>query len=152
MRHAQTYPNIGQETEMCDARLTQHGKEMASTAKIPGVEIFDLVILSPMRRALQTWSEVRHIHAKEVILDSRVREEISNTPDKLHPGEVKESFDDVQSRAKEFIQHVRELVKSKNASSVLVVTHHNFIWHYTSTVLGIDPVSLPNCGYISHCV
>jgi hypothetical protein len=92
---------------------------------------YDIVILSPLKRAIQTYAN-SNIKSKKVLLMDAVREfRHSGSKENLLDFEelYYENFGDFIAR----ISTLKEFLKECEPASVAVITHKEFIWHYLHT-------------------
>jgi len=126
LRHAESLYNSDHKHDF-DCGLTIQGIGQASAIK----GLYDLVVVSPLRRALETLthSDIRG----PVETWYEVREIVCSRCD-LIEGEsfVVESEESILDRVEKFKQKLRQVLESHN--KVLVVTHADFIWYLTSSV------------------
>lgn len=121
LRHCESTFNADMSSDTVDATLTEHGKQEA--AKLSGH--YDVVICSPLRRAMQTL-DCSGITFTTRMNDALVREWVCNVSDMMvdEPFHV-ESYSQFLARVDRFLEYLRcwyGVVKS-----VLVVSHGDFI-------------------------
>jgi broad specificity phosphatase PhoE len=135
IRHAQSTFNVGifddVESGIIDCKLTDFGKDQASKLDLE----FDLLILSPMKRALQTYV-YSNIKAGEIITNKLFREKDYNSEfidGKISSVEI-ENDEQLGNRVIESIKFVRTL----DYKNVGIITHGCFIEYF-----------LEECGYVN---
>lgn len=113
-----------------DCGLTNKGVEQAK--QIEGT--YDLVIISPLKRAQQTFYH-SNIVAKRIEIWDEVREVVQSMCDILEGEEFKDEIDkEVLARISRF----RNKLNGVDAERILVVTHADFVWWLTSKMVKED--------------
>jgi broad specificity phosphatase PhoE len=126
IRHAESKFNARQyetDNELRNCRLSENGKLQAQNLQ----QSFDIIILSPLKRALETYVESNLKSRKIIISDLfRGQKEISQLS-YLENEEIKpENLDDVRKRAREAIA----FLKSLEYDNIGIISHGQFISHF----------------------
>ena len=127
MRHAESLFNIGASNEK-DVGLSENGKIQASSVE----KEIEIVICSPLRRCRETlqYSQIKY---QKLIIDPLVREMKIDTSDFLaDEDEIVETEQDMMVRVELFKNRLRKYKES----TILVITHSDFIWYLTSYLYG----------------
>lgn len=127
MRHAQSKFNVGEcrsHDELRNCKLTEFGKLQAQSLN----GSFDIVIVSPLKRALETYVN-SNIKSREIITSGLFREQQKeNIP--LNCLELEETVletdDDVRKRARDAI----EFIKTLKCENIGIISHAHFIWYF----------------------
>ena len=131
LRHAQTDFNVKKDLNSKDIGINDVGVKQCKDLKI--LNTYDIVVCSPMNRCKQTLKECG-IHPKEELIYSHLCRE-----HKLHNCDFLQGEDVSQVETeKELLDRVSQFklfLRSFNDKSVLVVTHGDFIWYFTSKVV-----------------
>jgi broad specificity phosphatase PhoE len=146
IRHAQSKFNAGHYNqnnpeEVRNCRLTEYGVSQAYHLDLS----FDILIISPLKRALETYIN-SNIKCKELITTDLVREQRENHPlnhlelEKIKP----ESADDIRIRARETIKLIRNLP----FENIGIITHAFFISYFLE-VCGLPMQQTSNCQTIT---
>lgn len=144
IRHAQSKFNAGEyktEEEIRNCRLTNHGIDQAKQLN----HSFDLLILSPLKRAFETYVH-SNIKCKHVVISKLVREQLDGRPlNCLDLEEVtSESSDDVRKRAREAVEYI----KKTDSDNIGIISHGCFIWYFLEQI-GQPPIGTSNCQSIT---
>jgi broad specificity phosphatase PhoE len=129
IRHAQSKFNAGEcktEAELRNSKLTTLGKIQASQLN----QSFDLVILSPLKRAIETYA---NSNIKNSVLNFLENEDV-----------VPESENEVKLRAQKAVDYLRSLPQN----NIGIVSHGCFIW-YLLEKAGQQPVATYNTQTIT---
>ena len=78
VRHGQSTGNIDHSSSILDAPLTEHGKLQASFVELD----VDLIVCSPMRRALETL-HYSMIKGRQFLINYDCREKVCGPPDRM---------------------------------------------------------------------
>jgi broad specificity phosphatase PhoE len=123
LRHAQSEANIG--IEKLDPHITDEGKRQAS--KMYGE--YDLVIISPLIRTLQTLlhSNIKYEH---IFVTELCREVRDGAPSNhiLDEDYRPESYETFRDRVNDFRKLIRK--KAEKHQRILVITHGVFMCHF----------------------
>lgn len=165
-RHGQTDWNVLKKVQgKADIDLNENGREQATIiAKKIDLEKIDLIISSPLKRALQTTEIINKSKGIPVIIDERISErdfgefEGKRTSDfnyeefwsyKANKGYIKaENIRDFFDRVYDFLNEVKEKYKDKR---ILIVTHGGvsiLMKCYFSGIPDMDsllPLCIGNC-------
>lgn len=143
MRHAESLANIG---KCCgyNSELSELGIKQATNL----YGEYDLVIMSPLKRCIQTlaYSKIKY---NNVEINHLVREVMRRKESFLENEKIiYETDEDVSIRIKKF----KKLLQNYSGK-ILVVTHSHFIWHLTSKMIddkmmGIDPSNATIIEYV----
>lgn len=136
LRHAQSTFNQNR-TGAQDCNISDNGKIQASEIK----GVFDLIILSPLRRTHQTLL-YSNILANKIIISNNIREFKQSLPDFLEGEEIIfETENELNERTKNFKEEL-EIYKQK-FEKILIISHRYFIHNFT----GILP---NNCQLVEY--
>lgn len=167
VRHGQTNWNKeGRYAGRKDIPLNEEGILQAKQLKekLRNVK-FDVVITSPLKRALQTAQEITD---QEIIIDERIIERSNGELEGKLKNEIKEKIDfndpnekkyniepitEFKKRIYNFLDEVKEKYKGKN---VLIITHAG-VGIYIRTYFEGEPPSknyydykIPNCAFLEY--
>ena len=125
-------------------RLSEDGMTQARSL----LGYYDVVIISPLVRALQTYS-CSQIKSGQVLVSPLFREHRNNQECNYFYNEerVQETDEEFKQRTIKAMGYIRGLV-SPSVNSICVIAHHDFIAKF-STQVHHQPVYLPNLGFIS---
>ena len=144
IRHAQSKFNAGEyktEEEITNCRLTQYGIAQANSLN----HSFDLLILSPLKRAFETYVN-SNIKCKQIMISNLVREQLDGRS--LNCLELEtignESSDEVRKRAREAV----EMIKNLKSDNIGIISHGCFIW-YLLEQFDQPPTGTYNCQTIT---
>lgn len=141
LRHAISVFNEDDAADLIDCPLSERGIEQANQLNLCD---FDLILCSPLLRARQTCTRYKYLST------ALVRECVTNRCDLL----VGETFRvepeaDVWLRIAELRMKLLEL--SEQYENILIVTHADFIWYYTSNLVDEGDHSV-RCGkWVDNC-
>lgn len=126
IRHAQSMHNAGQfsaQEEVRNARLSSEGKKQADGLK----GSFDLVVLSPLRRAVETYAR-SGIACRQLKMCDLFREEADGLPANHLELEVTrvETKEEIRQRAKE----ARKYIEACDSYDIGILSHGIFIWYF----------------------
>lgn len=124
IRHGQSYANSGTDVNMVDSPLTSLGREQAR--KIIEINNADLIICSPMRRALETfhYSPIKCSENTELIVSELFRELKSCQPNfKLLENQIVESNTVFLNRMIEAAKYIMSLT----SNNVIIFCHGGVI-------------------------
>lgn len=135
LRHGQSLFNLGLEDKN-DSPLSENGIEQAK-------RVFgnvDLVIVSPLKRALQTLENSKIVYKKKLI-SSLCREHRNSSRCDYFPWETfsPEPEQEFKNRVNEFLELLKLL--SEHYPRIIVVSHHGFISKVTGKFL-------QNCEFV----
>lgn len=116
-RHAESLANIGHSAEL-NTDLSIQGKKQAK--QLQGQ--YDLVIISPMKRALKTFA-LSNIIANQVYIEPLFRERIYNQTDMLEPREKIETEEDFQQRILNIRKYLVQIRTQYPLASILIISH-----------------------------
>ena len=139
IRHAQSKFNAGEiksEQDLINCKLSANGINQATT--INGS--FNLLILSPLKRAIQTYT-YSNIHTEDIIISHLFREQRENTPLNYLENESISPENDVQM--KERVMVAVQYLKSCKPTNIGVITHAHFIYYFMKH-FNIQPFILEN--------
>lgn len=130
-RHAESLENIGIET--VDSPLSIEGRRQA--ARLTGW--YDLVIVSPLRRALETLHYSKITYTRLQICETFRERRWSEASEKLLEDPVKETMEEFAERIERFDKWFRETLKSYNCMEeddilrILLIGHGLFfhLWN-----------------------
>jgi hypothetical protein len=127
IRHAQSQNNATNISEV-DTPLSQLGISQAS--KLHGN--YDLVVISPLTRTLQTFRH-SHIFAPRIIISDLVREWKLDLCDfKLDEMVRFETIEELDSRIEKFKIWIKNLCdRFPDYTKIAIFTHYDFVWHLT---------------------
>ena len=144
IRHAQTEFNVIEESKHNDTErlsapnnfincgLTQTGMFQCNALKFH----FDLLIVSPMKRCLQTLEHSKIRYSQLITLDI-FREYKTDFCDFMTDEEtVNETEFEIINRttaSKEVLKYIMN--HNKELRSIGIITHHDFIWYFTSEII-----------------
>jgi len=143
IRHAQSKANANQihtPDEIINCKITELGKKQAAQLNFS----FDLLIISPLKRAIETYAH-SNIKVKKVIISDLFQEL------KVHQCNMLDNDDHNGFESMEEIE-----IRSKNAYDFLmsipdeykhigIISHHDFLNIFFNKNLGLN-VSLNNCN------
>jgi broad specificity phosphatase PhoE len=126
IRHAQSKFNAGQfqtNDELRNCRLTNHGINQCSTLN----QSFDLLIISPLKRVMETYVN-SNIKTKKIMISDLFRERKENHCLNFLENEeiVPESDEEVRERARKAIAYL----KTFNVNNIGIISHACFIWYF----------------------
>lgn len=142
IRHAQSNYNAGliknETIGIVDCRLSELGKTQAKCLN----QTFDVIVLSPLKRAIETYTNSR-IKAKNVIISPLFVEQMKiKTVDQNQ--RILESPIDMRKRAREAI----ELIKDLDYVNIGIISHCWFIWYFLEEC-GQNPIKTQNTQSIT---
>ena len=141
IRHAQSLHNATGDI-IVNCGLSDAGVEQAKKIDIS----FDCVVLSPLRRTLQTYA-LSQIKTKVVLLSALFREHHPLG----HPSNFLENEDMKMEQPQQFQKRVgqaMEFLKNLPYQNVCVITHHDFTAEFSKLVYH-KPVYIRNAGFIT---
>lgn len=141
IRHAQSRTNANNKLEEVDTRLTSKGIKQASKLSFT----FDLVILSPLKRSMETYIN-SNIIAKNIIVIQEFRESKDNISSFLQGEEI------IYEDEEEFLKRIRDINKkikklSKEYNSIGIISHYNLLRELTGEIFG-KKMSFGNTDYL----
>ena len=131
LRHAQTDFNIKKDMLSKDISINQFGTQQC--IKLEYSKNYDVVICSPMKRCQETLSHIRGITFNKIIYSELCREhKVKNCDFLFEEDETKlETEDQLLERVSKF----KGFLTDFQSQSVLVVSHGDFIWYFTSKLV-----------------
>ena len=134
LRHCESFYNVicrddiicQDSVDFLDCGLSPDGIKQAGNLK----GVYDLVIVSPLRRCINTleYSQIRY---NKLVIEPLVREYRTNYCDFLENEDIiLETEDEIFNRLTEFKTKLKKLITKYK--KILVVTHADFIWYLTS--------------------
>lgn len=148
LRHAQTDFNTNKDKITKDIGINEFGMQQCERLRSLS-KSYDVIICSTMRRCRETL-ELSGITAKNKLMFSQLCRE-----HKLHACDFLEGENDQQIETEEeLLERVlefRKYLKSFETGTLLVVTHGDFIWYYTSKVVDGERFGkwVDNCQILS---
>jgi len=152
LRHAESLQNVGH-LDIYDTPLSENGRRTAQGRQYPRA---DIVLLSPLKRALQTYSLIS-LDAKrgdpmmmlQICQDARERKDSTGCFILGEDARVTESDVDFYARVDRLILSIQNLASTvPDARSVLVISHWGLARAVFSRMLGW-PMSLENLGHMA---
>jgi len=142
IRHAESTHNATGD-EGPNSPLSERGMQQARELK----GSYDLVIVSPLRRTMQTYANSK-IEAGYVLVTPSVRETtplgiVCNHLENETP--QKESAESITQR----VAGVFRFLQSRSEKTICVITHHDFAAEFSKLINKGKPISLPNAGNFS---
>ena len=135
IRHAQSEYNIGQQFSN-NVPITKDG----AIACVSLDQTFDILILSPLKRAIQTYAN-SNIKTKRIIMSDLFQEKKDKPSNMMDNDTDYETTADFETRILKAIDFIKQL----DCSNIGVIGHHDFIQKLTSKLIG-KPISLSNLG------
>lgn len=139
IRHAQSMYNIGANNDNYNSPLSENGiiscKSLGHT--------FDLLIISPLKRAIQTYAN-SNIKTKNILISDLFQEVKSQKPNVLDNDTSRETHEEFEARLIKAIDYLKKL-NYNNIGTIGVITHHDFMYHLTKKLIG-KSISLQNLG------
>lgn len=144
IRHAESKFNAGEiksEDELLNCKITEFGKKQATSL----CHSFDTLILSPLKRAIETYVH-SNIKTREIIVCDLFREQKEDSSLNYLENEIiqPETLDDVRKRAQQAIQ----FIKSHNSGNIGIISHGYFMWYFLEQC-GQPPIPTYNCQSIT---
>ncbi len=143
IRHAQSLFNSGQarSDDIKNCRLSEYGKATAQNIE----HNFDILIISPLRRAIETYANSK-IKTNDIIISHLFREHKSWKVNMLDNEDenITESNNELKERVKKSLDFLKEL-KGENIG---VISHHDFIHAFCDQIFG-QKINVGNCNYVS---
>jgi broad specificity phosphatase PhoE len=139
IRHAKSKFNTGEyidDGEIVNCKLADVGILQAKNLN----QQFDLIVLSPLKRALATYA-FSNIKAERIIVCDlfREQEKSGSFSRKQEIVVIPESNDDIKIRARLAIEYIKNL----DSDNIGILSHCVFIWHFLEQ-LGHEPKTLNN--------
>lgn len=161
-----------------DAPLIEEGRQQAREANgsFDGTH-FDVVISSPLSRALETAEIVAGIRREDIVVDERSTERSFGDMEGLTPTQVRErlpqvryvrighvdyslnppggeTFEQLHERARNFLERTLEFHSGKN---ILLFGHENFLQQLHGVIRGLGPMeslerAILNCELNQFCL
>ena len=145
LRHAESLYNAGLSLDK-DPGLSVRGKKQAD--QFSGE--FDCVIVSPMRRALETYLQSQ-IKYGRLFMDENLRESMNGVDANylsLEPSLVETDLE-FSERVRKALDNAKSIIAKNRYNKVLVVSHHAVIAEVCVQLKCKEPVFLANCATIS---
>lgn len=144
IRHAQSLFNCGQANSK-NVGLSEVGKMQA--IQITGK--FDCIVISPLRRAIQTYA-LSDLECSNLCVNNLFREVLNNNPVNYFEHEIitKETETALEERQKSCIAYLVNLSETNGYASIGVITHHDFIYEICKRKLGVE-IHLGNCDTVT---
>ena len=144
MRHAESKFNVDRNNQLKDCDITENGKKQCEDLVFN--KEFDLVLCSPLKRAIKTY-RYSNISCKKFKILDILREHKTDFCDFFENEDViTESVDNLMKRINKF----KELLKGLN--NVLVIGHSDFFWYLTSNIVENERFGtwLKNCEIVEY--
>jgi hypothetical protein len=147
IRHAESLFNSGvfEEHELKNCRITENGKNQAKQLDLK----FDLLILSPLKRAIETYAN-SNIKTTNIIISHLFREWKTSGLNMLD-GEDEtqtETLEQMELRAQNALLFLKTIPMEENRDiNIGIISHHDFT-HCFFKIHSGQNISLINCGYI----
>ena len=131
IRHAQSQFNLDKTNKTQDCEITNIGIDQSiSLGKELNTIQFDIVFISPLRRAIQTFQYAK-LQCKKQQINYLVREHIADSCDLLESEvEYKESEEELISRCKK----IHKLISIIPEKTIGIICHADLIFYLTSDV------------------
>jgi broad specificity phosphatase PhoE len=144
IRHAQSIHNSGEFKTQEDARnakLSEEGKRQASTVKGD----FDTVVISPLRRAVETYAR-SSIKTRRLLMSELFREEADGCAANHFENEpiFLETKEQMRARA----QKAKQYIQALDSNNIGIVAHGIFIWYFLEAC-GQTPIPTYNVQAIT---
>lgn len=141
IRHAQAEHNVNNELHKSNnTSLTEAGIKSCKSLDFS----FDLLILSPLKRVIQTYAN-SNIKTKNIMV-SDLFQEFKNNPcnlmDKMESDKTFETIEEFENRISKAISFLKEL----KYNNIGIITHHDFIHKFTKKLTS-KPISLLNIAH-----
>lgn len=151
IRHAEAKHNVWTQdmplSELLNARLTDNGRKQSEFLN----NSFDIVVLSPLRRAIETYScsgiKCRQIIISDLFREFRDVQDEDKTAGSQYLENEKwhlETATEVSRRATNAIEFLRKL----DGDNIGVITHACFVNHLLHKIMG-RTFHFGNCQYIT---
>jgi broad specificity phosphatase PhoE len=133
IRHAESEFNLAHDQGLCDDRkdsdLTSTGEDQAKQLGKDLSEIqFDLILVSPLKRAQRTY-ELSNLHGDKYLISNLIREYRTDPCDFLDTEPiVLETQTEIQTR----IDQIKDYLQSCSGQMIALVSHADLIWHLTA--------------------
>ena len=139
IRHAQSKFNAGEfntAEEIRNCKLTDYGKSQSKSLD----QSFDIIILSPLKRAIETYTN-SNLKSERVIISDLFREQKEDHPLNYLENETiaPESASDARARAREAVKFLKTL----DYTNIGIISHGCFIWYFLEQA-GQQPQSTYN--------
>jgi broad specificity phosphatase PhoE len=145
IRHAQSIFNAGQystEEELNNCRLTKLGCESCRELDFS----FDLLIISPLKRALETYVNSK-IKTKKIMVHDLFRESL-DTLSGLNFLENEERVTETSQQLHERINQAVNFLNQLKDENIGIITHGVFAWHLTQKLTG-KGIPFNNAGHVT---
>ncbi len=147
IRHAEAESNVKNnkhEYTVGNCGLSDFGKKQANHLDLS----FDLLIISPLRRAIETYVH-SNIKSRRTIICDLFREHKKSRVNFLeNESLIEETEKDFIDRIFKAVEYIKNLKKEDSPKNVGIIGHANFIWNYTRLIIN-KPILLRNTEYIS---
>lgn len=127
IRHAESQFNQSSTNDISDCDLTFQGTQQAKKLTLK----FDLLIISPLKRALDTLqhSNIKYNH---IIINHLFREFKINICDFLQTEEI---IYETETELLDRIIQSKKYLQSVEYTNIGIITHADFIWYFTSYII-----------------
>lgn len=143
IRHAQSLWNTGtvkDEKSIPNCGLSDQGKQQATSITGP----VDLLILSPLRRALDTYVRSK-LQEKRLVVSDLFREHATGASNCLELEDL--SFVETQGALQKRVEDAIAFVKQQPETRVAILSHHDFLAAFTRRIRN-DPLYLSNAQVV----
>lgn len=145
IRHAESKYNAGiahTHEEITDSKITNKGIEQARILDFH----FDLLILSPLRRTMETYTN-SNIKTKDVIISKYFREQMRSPLNFTALEEnIHETSEQLENRVYEGLKYIKTLIPKY--SHIGIITHYDYLRKLTKVLFGKEHL-FNNCGSIT---
>lgn len=138
IRHAQSEYNIGKNNSF-NAPITEDGAISCKNLDLN----FDLLILSPLKRSIQTYAN-SNIKTKNIIINELFQECKDKPSNMLDNDTNYETVYDFENR----LDNAIKFLKDRSENNIGIITHHDFVHKITKKITG-KPISLSNTNTFS---
>jgi broad specificity phosphatase PhoE len=142
IRHAQSKFNAGQyttETELSNCRLSDFGREQSKNL----TQTFDILILSPLKRAIETYAN-SNIKCGNVIINDLFREYKEHDPKPLNFLELETIMPETLEEVKKRVGDAINYLKTSPYNNIGIISHGIFICYFLEQ-LAIKQNGVYNC-------
>lgn len=141
IRHAQSKFNAGQyktKEEIANCKLSDFGREQAKNLS----QSFDVIILSPLKRAIETYTN-SNIKCGKIIINDLFREYMEQDPIPLNFLELEKLAPETMNEFKKRISESIQYLKSLPYNNIGIISHGIFIFHFLEQI-GLKPTPVNN--------